>query len=254
MEPGQIEAQMELVHANRVATMEQLSASIAHEINQPIAAAATNARAGLHWLDAQPPDLAEVRQALSRIARDTNRAISLISGLRALVQKAPPRKDSVDMNAAVLEIIALIRGEFLKYRISVETRFAESLPFVQGDGVQLQQVILNLIVNALEAMRGIGGGPRELLVGTARASDGVLVTIRDSGPGLPLDRIERLFDAFYTTKPNGLGMGLSICRSIIDRHGGRLWATANTPCGALFQFTVPSVQAMSPEPSFRGFV
>jgi C4-dicarboxylate-specific signal transduction histidine kinase len=239
MELGQKEAQIELAHANRVVTVEHLSASIVHEIKQPIAATAVNAQAALRWLDAQPPDLGQVRQALTRIVRDANRASGLINGLRVMAQKAPSRADSVDMNAAVLEITALVQGEATKMGVSIETRLAEGLPLVRGDRIQLQQAILNLVVNALEAMRVIGTGPRQLLVGTARASDDVLVQVGDSGPGLPPDNVERLFEAFYTTKPNGLGMGLSICRSIVDQHRGRLWATDNSPHGALFQFTVP---------------
>jgi signal transduction histidine kinase len=219
--------------------MEQLSASIAHEVKQPITATMINAQAALRLLDAQTPDLEGIRQALGRIVRDGHRACDLISALRALMHKAPPRKDSLDINEAVREIIALTRAEAVKNGVLTETRLAEGLPPIQGDRVLLHQVILNLILNALEAMRGVGHGPRELLISSSRSSDGVLVAVADSGPGLPLERIERLFEAFYTTKPGGLGMGLSICRTIIDHHGGRLWATANVPRGALFQFTLP---------------
>lgn len=246
MQPRQGDIQIELTHANRVATMEQLSASIAHEVNQPIAATIINAQAALRLLGAQAPDLEEVRQALGRIVRDAIRARDLISGLHALMQKTPPRRDSLDINEAVREIIALTRGEALRNGIATEARLSEGLPPIQGDRVLLQQVILNLIINALEAMRGVGQGPRELLISSARSSDGVLVAVADSGPGLPLEQIERLFETFYTTKPGGLGMGLSICRTIIDRHGGRLWATGNLPRGALFQFTVPVHRDMVP--------
>jgi len=233
--------EMELAHANRVATMGQLSASIAHEVNQPIAAAITNAHSALRWLGARPPDLEEVRQALGRIVRDGNRRIFVIGRIRDLIRKAPPRKDGLEINEAILEVIALTRGEVVKNGVSVQTQLAEGLPLIQGDRVQLQQVILNLIVNAVEAMSGVGEGSRELLISTGKAeSDGVLVAVRDSGPGLAPASLERLFGAFYTTKPGGLGMGLSICRSIIEAHGGRLWATANVPQGAVFQFTVPA--------------
>ena len=233
--------EMELAHANRVATMGQLSASIAHEVNQPIAAAITNAHSALRWLGARPPDLEEVRQALGRIVRDGNRAGDVIGRIRDLIRKAPPRKDGLEINEAILEVIALTRGEVVKNGVSVKTQLAEGLPLIQGDRVQLQQVILNLIVNAVEAMSGVGEGSRELLISTGKAeSDGVLVAVRDSGPGLAPASLERLFGAFYTTKPGGLGMGLSICRSIIEAHGGRLWATANVPQGAVFQFTVPA--------------
>ena len=232
--------EMELAHANRVATMGQLSASIAHEVNQPIAAAITNAHSALRWLGARPPDLEEVRQALGRIVRDGNRAGDVIGRIRDLIRKAPPRKDGLEINEAILEVIALTRGEVVKNGVSVQTQLAEGLPLIQGDRVQLQQVILNLIVNGVEAMSGVGEGSRELLISTGKAeSDGVLVAVRDSGPGLAPESIDRLFESFYTTKPGGLGMGLSICRSILEAHRGRLWATANTPQGAVFQFTLP---------------
>ena len=235
------EVEVELAHANRVATMGQLSASIAHEINQPITAAITNANAALRWLGARPPDLEEIRQALSRIVNDGNRAGEVIGRIRDLIKKAPPRSDSLQINEAILEVVALTRGEAAKNRVSVQTQLAEGLPLIQGDRVQLQQVILNLILNAVEAMSGNGEGARELLIGTTRAGpDGVLVAVQDSGPGLTPASFERLFEAFYTTKPDGLGMGLSICRSIIEAHRGRLWATSNVPHGAIFQFTVPT--------------
>ncbi len=235
------DAQIELVHANRVATMGQLSASIAHEVNQPIAAAVTNAQAALRWLSAQPPDIEEVRQALHRIVKDGNLAGEIVGRIRALVKKAPPRKDDLEINEAILEVIALTQREAVKNGVSVQTQLAEALPLVQGDRVQLQQVILNLIINAIEVMSGLGEGARELLVSTAEdGSDGVRVAVRDSGPGLPPQGLERLFHAFYTTKPGGMGMGLSICRSIIEAHGGRVWAGANAPKGAVFQFTLPA--------------
>ena len=235
------EMQMELAHANRVATMGQLTASIAHEVNQPIAATVTNAQAALRWLAARPPNLEEVRQALDHIVKDGNRAGDVIGRIRDLIKKAPPRKDRVDINEAIREVIELTRGEAAKNGVSVQTALAEGLPLIEGDRVQLQQVILNLIINAVEAMGAVERGPRELLITTAQAeSNGVLVAVRDSGPGLAPASLEHLFDAFYTTKPDGLGMGLSICRSIIEAHGGRLWATANVPRGAIFHFTVPT--------------
>jgi signal transduction histidine kinase/ligand-binding sensor domain-containing protein len=234
------EVQMELEHANRVATLGQLSASIAHEINQPIAAAVTNAQAALRWLSAQPPDIEEVRQSLDRIVKNGNRAAEVMGRTRALVKKAPPRKDDLEINEAIREVIALSHDEAVKNGVSVQTQLAEALPLIQGDGVQLQQVILNLILNAIQAMSGVGEGLRELLISTARGSSGdVLVAVRDSGPGLDPASLERVFEAFYTTKPGGLGIGLSICRSIIEAHGGRLWASAGMPRGATFQFTLP---------------
>jgi PAS domain S-box-containing protein len=233
------EALMELAHANRVTTMGQLTASIAHEVNQPIAATVANAQAGLNWLDARPPNLEQVRQTLGWIISDGMRAGDIISRIRALIRKASPQKEELEINQAVLEVIALTRSEAFKHGVAVRTQLAERLPPVQADRVQLQQVILNLLVNAVEAMSG-SEGRRELLITTGRdASNGVLVSLRDSGPGLDPKNADRLFEAFYTTKVAGMGMGLAICRSIVEAHGGRMWATANEPRGAVFQFTLP---------------
>jgi len=233
--------QMELAHANRVATMGQLTASIAHEVKQPIAAAVTNAEAALRWLEARPPDLEEVRQALDRIVETGRRAGDVVARIRALMRKAPPQKDRVDLNAAIREVIELTRGEAVKNGVSVRAQLADGLPLVHGDRVQLQQVVLNLIINAVEAMGGVSEGARDLLISTWEAeSGGVLVAVMDSGPGLAPASLEGLFDPFYTTKPGGLGMGLSICRSIIDAHGGRLWASAKVPRGAILQFILPA--------------
>jgi PAS domain S-box-containing protein len=240
-EEARLDAQNQLAHVHRVTAMGQLAASIAHEVNQPIAATVTNAQAALRWLDRRPADLEEVRQALARIAKDGHRAAEVIDEIRALIKKAPPRKDRLEINGAIHEVIALTRGEAVKNGVSVQTELMDGLPLIEGDRVQLQQVILNLIINAFEAMSGISEGVRELLISTRKAeSDGVLVAVRDSGPGLAPATLERLFESFYTTKPGGLGLGLSICRSIIEAHGGRLWACANVPCGAIFQFTVPA--------------
>jgi PAS domain S-box-containing protein len=234
------EVQMELAHANRVATMGQLTASIAHEVNQPIAAMVSRAMAARRWLDHQPPHLEEARQSLARIVKDGNRAGDVIGRVRELIKKAPRRKDGVDMNEAIREVIELTRGEAVKTGVSARIHLAEGLPLIHGDRVQLQQVILNLIMNAVEAMGGLRDGPRELLISTAADLDGVLVVVRDSGPGLAPATLEHLFEAFYTTKPAGLGMGLSICRSIIEAHGGRLWAEANEPQGTIFKFLTPT--------------
>jgi signal transduction histidine kinase len=233
--------QMEVAHANRVATMGQLTASIAHEVNQPIAAAVTNAQAALRWLGARPPDLEEVRQALDRIVKDANRAGDVIGRIREIIKKAPPRKDRVDINEAIREVIEFTRGEAAKHGASVQTALGEGLPPIEADRVQLQQVVLNLIINAVQAMGAVAQGPRALFIATSPAEpNGVLVVVKDSGPGLDPESLERLFDSFYTTKPGGLGMGLSICRSIIEAHGGRLWVTANLPQGAIFHFTMPT--------------
>ncbi|CAN7266713.1 PAS domain S-box protein [Bradyrhizobium sp. LjRoot220] len=233
-------AQAELAHANRVATMGQLTASVAHEVSQPIAATVLNAQAALRWLGAQPPNLNEARRILGQITDDGKRAGDVIGWIRALIKKAPPRKESLEINQAILEVIALTRGEAVQNGVWVRTQLAEGLPPIQADRVQLQQVILNLIINAIEAMNGASEGSRDLLISTAAdASNGVLVSMRDTGPGLDPAILEHLFDAFYTTKSSGLGMGLSICRSIIEAQGGRIWADANKPCGAAFHFTLP---------------
>ncbi len=235
------QAQMELAHANRVAMMGQLSASIAHEVSQPITAAVTNAHAGLRWLAAQPPALGEVRGALERIIKDGNRASDVMRRIRALIKKAPPGNDGLQINDVILEVTALVHGEAVKNGVSLRTDLADGLPRIEGDRVQLQQVILNLAVNAVEAMSSACQGPRDLVIHTgADGSGGVLVAVRDSGPGLSAAGRERLFEPFYTTKPSGLGMGLSICRSIVESHAGRLWAAANSPRGAIFQFTLPA--------------
>jgi C4-dicarboxylate-specific signal transduction histidine kinase len=234
------EVEVALAHANRMATMGQLSASIAHEINQPIGAAVNNAYAISRWLGADPPDIEEARQTLGRIVKNCNRAAEVIGRIRALVKKTPPRKEVLQINEAIKEVIALTEGEVVKNRVLVQTQLAETLPLVQGDRVQLQQVVLNLMINAVEAMRGVDEGSRELQISTSQVASGeVLVAVRDSGPGVEPASLERVFEAFYSTKRDGLGIGLSICRSIIEAHAGRLWATANEPKGALLQFTLP---------------
>ena len=234
------EERQALAHSNRITTMGQLTASIAHEVNQPIAAVVTNAQAALRWLNMQPPDPEEVRQALDRIVNQGRRAGDVISRMRALVRKAPPRKDQLDINEVIREVIALTRSELHRTGTLLQTQLAHGLPLVPGDRVQLQQVMLNLILNAVEAMSGSDEGSRELLISTeADGANGVRIAVRDWGPGLEPESLDRLFDAFYTTKPDGMGMGLSICRSIIEAHGGRVWATTNVPQGAAFQFTLP---------------
>jgi C4-dicarboxylate-specific signal transduction histidine kinase len=236
------EVQMELARANRVATMGQLTASIVHEVNQPITATMTNAQTALRFLDARVVDLNEVRQILNDIVKDGNRAGEAISRIRELIKKAPPRRDGCEINGAIREVINLTRGEVVKNGVSVQTNLAVGLPLVRGDRVQLQQVILNLIINAIEALSGLSEGARELLISSGKVeTGGVFVTVRDSGPGLASATLERVFESFFTTKPGGLGLGLSICRSIVEAHGGRLSASANDHRGAVFQFTVPSV-------------
>src|SRR5467141_907871 len=235
------EMQSELAHANRVATMGQLTASIAHEIKQPIATARNNARAALNFLDKSPPDVAEVREALTCIVNDTDRASDVVDRIGSLIKKAPPRKEVVDLNAAILEVTGLTRSEAVKTGVTVGTQLAGELPRIQCDRVQLQQVMLNLIVNAIQSMSGVEDGNRELHISTVSIEqEGAQVAVRDTGHGLRPESLPRLFEPFYTTKPDGMGMGLSICRSIIEAHGGRLWASRCEPRGALFQFTIPA--------------
>jgi PAS domain S-box-containing protein len=234
----QLEA--DLAHMNRVSMMGELAASLSHEITQPIASARNNARAAQNFLDIQPPDLDEVREALSCVVGDTDHAGDIIDRIRDHIKNAPPRKDPFDLNKAINEVIAWARGTITANGVSVRTRLAEALPPVQGDRVQLQQVILNLILNAVEAMGSVEVGARELSISTEQSqTGGVLVAVRDTGQGIAPDHIGRVFEPFYTTKSSGVGIGLSICRSIVDAHGGRLCADVNVPCGAVFQFTVP---------------
>jgi PAS domain S-box-containing protein len=253
-------AQTELTHVARVITLGELTASIAHEVTQPLAGMVTNANATLRWLVRDSPDLAEASEAVRRIIRDGNRASGVIERMRVLFKKAPTAKESVDINDIIQEVLAITQAESQRNRVLLRTEFARDLPTVTGDRIQLQQVILNLLVNAIEAMSGVREGQRELGVSSeevtgisgesqeAKFADKaladaershVLITVQDSGPGLDPEALDHLFDAFYTTKPQGLGMGLAISRSIIEAHGGRLWAKANASRGALFQFTLP---------------
>ncbi|WP_448089852.1 AAA family ATPase [Pseudomonas azerbaijanoccidentalis] len=237
------EVQAELSHANRVATMGQLVASIAHEVNQPIAAAILNANAAQRWLNAQPPELEEVRHVLSRLILDANRAADVLGRIRQHIRKAPRQKGPVDINAAIGEMIEFTRSQIMKNGVVLHTQFMDGLPLIEGDRVELQQVLLNLIMNALEAMSGTAQAERQLQISVVPGDEGyLLVSVADSGPGFPVDNTDQVFTSFYTTKPTGLGLGLSICRSIIEAHGGRLWAGANQPCGATVQFTLPVIQ------------
>ena len=235
------EMQSELAHANRVAIMGQLTASIAHEVNQPLGAIVTSAAACERWLAANPPQMEKAGRALERIVNDGRRVGEVIKRIGALSKKAPPRKELVDLNAAILEVTALTRSEAVKTGVTVGTQLTGELPRIQCDRVQLQQVMLNLIVNAIQSMSGVEDGNRELHISAVSVEpEGVCVAVRDTGRGLRPESLPRLFEPFYTTKPDGMGMGLSICRSIIEAHGGRLWATGCEPRGALFQFTIPA--------------
>jgi C4-dicarboxylate-specific signal transduction histidine kinase len=234
------QVQAELVHVTRVTTLGELAASIAHEVNQPIAATLTNAEAALRFLRFDPPELDEVREALEWIVRDAARAGAVVQRIRNLVKKAPLPDDRVDINVVIQEVIGLTRSEAMKNGVLMRTELANGLPLVRGDRVELQQVILNLVLNAVEAMSALTEDPRELQIATNRTeSNHVLIAVHDTGPGLAPAAEEKLFKAFHTTKPNGLGLGLSICRSIVESRGGRMWASANTPRGAVFQFTLP---------------
>jgi C4-dicarboxylate-specific signal transduction histidine kinase len=230
----------DLMHMNRVSMMGDLAASLAHEIVQPIASARNNALAALHFLDKQPPDLSEIREALGCIVGDADRAGAIVDRIREHIKKAPPRRERFDLNGAINQMIVLAESAITENDVSIQTRFADGLLPVQGDRIQVQQVLLNLVLNAVEAMDSAEAGARELVISSEQTkTDGVLVAVRDSGPGIDPEHRERVFDAFYTTKSSGTGMGLSICRSIIDAHGGRLWAEANAPRGTVFQFTLP---------------
>jgi C4-dicarboxylate-specific signal transduction histidine kinase len=235
------ELETELAHVNRVSMMGELAASLAHEITQPIASARNNARAALNFLD-RPSDLGDAREALACVVADVDRARDIIDRIREHMKKAPPRKERFELNQAIDEVMVLARSAIVRNGVSLQTRFANGLLPVQGDRVQLQQVVLNLILNAVEAMGSVQAGARELSIETEQDHTGVLVAVRDSGPGIDPTHLERVFQAFYTTKSGGTGIGLSICRCIIDAHGGQLWADANEPRGAVFQFTLPDAK------------
>ena len=233
-------AEAELAHANRVATMGQLTASIAHEINQPIAALLTNAGTAARWLSRRPPNLEKAKPLIDRIISDGRRTADIVSRIRDFSKKAPARKEGLEINEAILEIMRLARAAISEHGVSVNMQLSEELPHILGDRTQLQQVILNLIMNAIEALSEVSEGSRELVISTSETDpDGVLVAVGDSGPGLPPAGLARVFEPFFTTKANGLGMGLSICRSIVEAHGGRLWATPNQPNGAVFRVMLP---------------
>jgi PAS domain S-box-containing protein len=255
-------AQAELAHVTRVAALGELTASIAHEINQPLAGMVTNANASLRWLFRDSPNLAEAGEAIRRIVRDGNRAAEVISRIRTLFKKASTTKERFDINEAIEEVVVLAHSQVQRNRVSLQTQLANGLPLILGDRVQLQQVMLNLLINGIQAMSEVDEGPRELEVCSEQVSGrysglkpenyeqsslasaertDVLITVRDSGPGLDPQTVDRLFEPFYTSKPEGLGMGLTISRSIIEAHGGRLWAKANAPRGAVFQFTLQFV-------------
>ena len=237
----QLEA--DLAHINRVSMMGELAASIAHEVNQPFSGIVSNGSACLRWLSGDPPDVGEVREAVRDIVRDGKRAGEVIARIRALTKRAAPPTEKLDLNETVQEVLALVGDEAKRNSVTIRTRFASNLSPVSGDRVQLQQVILNLVMNAIEAMSAVDDRARELVINTSNVdAEHVQVSIEDSGPGLDPTAASKIFDPFYTTKPAGMGMGLSISRSILENHGGRLWATANNGSGASFHFSLPNYQ------------
>jgi C4-dicarboxylate-specific signal transduction histidine kinase len=233
-------ARSELAHVTRVTTLNALTASIAHEVNQPLSGVVSNGSACLRWLAEDAPDLEEIREAVRDIVRDGRRAADVIARIRALATKRTTPREKLDLNETIREVLAIVGDEAKRKSVMIRTRFADDVFPVLGDRVQLQQVVLNLVMNGLEAMSTVSERARELAVTTVNIdADQVQVTVEDSGIGLDPNRIERIFDPFYTTKPTGMGMGLSISRSILQQHGGQLWATPNDGPGASFHFTLP---------------
>jgi K+-sensing histidine kinase KdpD len=234
------QTQTDLEHVSRVTTMGQLTASLAHEVNQPIAAAITNANTCMRWLAATPPNVEEARAAAARIVKDGTRAAEIISRIRLLFKKGPVERKPLDVNEAIREMVVMLRGEASRYNIFVRTELAMNLPDVLGDRIQLQQVLMNLMMNGIEAMKDVSS-LRELVIESQLGeNDQVLVAVSDTGTGLPTQKSEQIFNAFFTTKVHGTGMGLAISRSIIDSHGGRIWATNNEPHGASFRLSLPT--------------
>ncbi len=233
------QAQSDLAHVSRVTTMGELTASLAHEVNQPIAAAVTDANTCLRWLNRDHPNVEEARDAASRTVKDATRAAEIISRTRLLFKKSTPQWELVDVNEIIRDMVALMRGEIKRHSISVRSELAEDTPQITGDRVQLQQVLMNLMVNAIDAMKD-ANGTRELAIKSQRTdNEQFMVSISDTGVGLPPEQADKIFDAFFTTKPHGTGMGLRISRSIVESHGGRLWAADNSPRGARFHLTLP---------------
>jgi C4-dicarboxylate-specific signal transduction histidine kinase len=234
-------ANADLAHITRVMTMGELAASIAHEINQPLTAVVTNADACMEWLSSEPPNLEEARAAVDCIAQDGTRASEVIRHIRAMFTKANPERTRVHINEVIRDIGGLMQAEASRNQVALQTELAADLPATIGDRVQLQQVIVNLVLNGIEAMSAVTDRPRRLVIRSERQdSDQVLIAVRDSGVGIDAKDFRQIFDAFFTTKAQGMGMGLSICHSIIEAHGGRLWATTNSDHGATLQFTLPA--------------
>lgn len=233
------QAQSELARMSRLMIVGELGTSIAHEVSQPITAIAANGNAALRWLSATPADHDEARRAIERIVADAGRAGDVIGRVRGLVARSSPSSDTIDLVEAVNDVLELVRSEIRRNQILFRTELAGDLPLVGGDRVQLQQVILNLVVNAIEALAEVDAETRELLVSAAADERKVTVSVRDTGSGVPIETLDRIFEAFYTTKPKGMGMGLAISRSIIETHGGTIYGAPNFPHGAVFGFTLP---------------
>jgi C4-dicarboxylate-specific signal transduction histidine kinase len=234
------QARADLAHVHRVTTMGELTASLAHEVNQPIAAAITNAHACLHWLAGDTPNIEEARAAAKNIVRDGTRAADIITRIRLLYSKDTSQRELVDLNEVIREMIVLLRSEATLYAISARTELAADLPHVMGDRMQLQQVTMNLIINSIDAMKDVDG-TRQLDISSQRAeNEQVMISVSDTGVGLPPQQANQIFNAFFTTKRHGIGMGLSISRSIVEAHGGRLWAADNSPRGASFHLLLPT--------------
>ena len=235
------EARSQLAHIARVTTLGEMTATIAHEVNQPLTAVLINGNACLHWLDAEPPDLNEARKNIANIVRDANRASGIVVQVRDLTKGLPPENDWLRVNELILATTLLIDREIQRNQISMQTQLSDDEPLIQGDRVQLQQVLLNLLLNAIEALSSVSIGSRHLVIASTKKDlKSVLVSVYDSGKGFPSNDLDRLFDPFYSTKSDGMGMGLTISRSIVESHGGRIWATPNSPCGAVLQFTLPT--------------
>jgi len=237
------QVESELAHIHRVTTMGELAASIAHEIRQPISAASINAKTCLRWLDREPPNIEKTREGVSRIIQNVIRASDIISRIRVLFKKGEQQREPVDVNEAIGEVINLLRTEAVQHAISIHVELAPKLPYVMADRVQLQQVFMNLMRNGIEAINEADMAGDLTIESQRNAVDQLLISISDTGIGLPTEEADKVFDAFFTTKPQGTGMGLSISRSIIESHGGRLWATGNPDRGTTFQFTLPVERA-----------
>ncbi len=234
------QAQADLARVSRVTTMGELTASLAHEVNQPIAAAVTDAKTCLRWLAGDSPNLEEARETAARMVKDATRAAEIVSRIRLLFKKGTAERELIDINEVVREMIVLLRNEAMRYSVSVRTELAAELPQVMADRVQLQQVVMNLIINSLEAMKDENGTRELAITSQSLENEHIIISVRDTGVGLPQHHADQIFDAFFTTKLQGTGMGLSISRSIVESHGGRLWAAANSGPGATFHLTLPT--------------